>query len=451
MAEEGETAFASSGPATSGTKTAETATATDPTEHEGCGWLVEEGNGGLPSPPQGLFQVMGHLSNVQMNASRANAPSVESEYDDSSIVEADEEGYEEIGVPDATTADVGFFESCTSVVDKVLYPTFNSNGNFVGYEARGNQKIQRSDHDVVSQPNTHNKKYAAMLTFLLFFVAVVSVVYLAWDNERPNSTSSSENVDHEILDYAQITSTTDTNNKTPSKQYHTHPEKEHTPRQTNRPTVEPTIPSKHHTHPQKDHTPRRTESPTASSSSIQDFTSLSDSASSYPLRIPATAVATIKKSHPDDKRGGLQELAVERDERISLIRFDLSSIISDNDVVSRATLKLYLKTHNGDHTTTSVDMLPHGGEWTDQSVSWNNPPNSKESYSVTTFDVAGLPDGVTTHLIEVDVTSAINYEATQNEWVTFKLVAKSSGDLWFASKGWNGGEAVPELVITLAE
>ena len=34
--------------------------------------------------------------------------------------------------------------------------------------------------------------------------------------------------------------------------------------------------------------------------------------------------------------------------------------------------------------------------------------------------------------------------------VTFKLSTESNGDYWFASRKWNGGEAVPELVLTLS-
>eukprot|EP00571_Detonula_confervacea_P011475 CAMPEP_0172303984 /NCGR_PEP_ID=MMETSP1058-20130122/5444_1 /TAXON_ID=83371 /ORGANISM="Detonula confervacea, Strain CCMP 353" /LENGTH=562 /DNA_ID=CAMNT_0013015023 /DNA_START=44 /DNA_END=1732 /DNA_ORIENTATION=- len=445
---------------------------TDANQHEESGrsWAVEDGNS-PPRPPEGLFHV--------------KSP-VKQECDDSSsIFEADGDGLyyggdDEFDHPDATTTgDAGFFESCTSTLDKVLHPTFNSYGNFVGYEARGNQEIQND----LSQRNKPNKKYATMLTLLFFFVAIVSVVYLSGGTKRSSSISSDEPVGHEILDYSQITTTTandtpskqhthpqkehalrhtesptekPTNDAPTSKQHHTHPQKEHALRNSERPTKEPTnMPLEHHihTHPQKDHAPRHSESPTISPSTHHAYTSLADYEADYAsdseLRnMPLIAVAAIKKSHPDDEWGGLEELAVERDERISFVRFDLSSIAKD-DVVVRAKLNLYLKKHSGQDGELNVEKLPHGGNWTDQSVSWNNPPNSTESYSVNSFNVTGLPSGVTKQLIEVDVTSAILYQNTQ-EWVTFKLSAASSGDLWFASKRWNGGEAAPELVVTLA-
>ena len=49
-------------------------------------------------------------------------------------------------------------------------------------------------------------------------------------------------------------------------------------------------------------------------------------------------------------------------------------------------------------------------------------------------------------MVEVDVTSAID---PKDKWVTFKLSNESSEGLNFASAGWNGGEAVPELMVTL--
>lgn len=305
-----------------------------PSEHEELvEWSVEDEEGNevpppsspLSIPPQSLFQVDGHLSNVQMNTARTNVHTVEQkECDDSSaIFEADGDS-----LLDGSDEEIGHTEAMTSVVDKAIFPTFNSNGNFVGYEARGNQDTQNSDHDV-SQARKSNKKYAIMLSLLLFSVAIVSVVYLAGGNRRSSTTSSEQPVGHEVIDFSEIAAAA---NGTPSQHHHAHSQKEHTLRHTDSPTSGPTKMSTkvYHTHPKKDHAPRNSESPTASPLVAHAWTTLADYesvfSSSYQRSIAPIAVATIKKSHPDDEWGGLEELAVERDERISFLRFGLSSI-----------------------------------------------------------------------------------------------------------------------------
>jgi len=222
-----------------------------------------------------------------------------------------------------------------------------------------------------------------------------------------------------------------------------------------------------HTHPKKDHAPMNPESVSSASS---------QSPPSPPSIISMTAVAVVtwSKSRPDELCA-FDDLGVERDERISFVRFDLSSVISpsggsDDVVVSEAVLKLYLKPlivdnddqYEGDNdaavTTVKVDALPHAGEWTDRSISWYRRPQSKASSYVNSFDVVQdeIPPPATDfamvqqpRLYEVDVTSAI--DVTGATTVTFKIHTETTGgDLWFASNKWGGGEAQPALEITLA-
>jgi len=183
--------------------------------------------------------------------------------------------------------------------------------------------------------------------------------------------------------------------------------------------------------------------------------------STHQLRIKPEAVATTKKSHPDDEFSGLQELAVEHGQRVSYLRFAIASNMEEGDnSVRKARLNLYLKAHSGGENTNitlAVKKLPDAGEWIDQSVlgnsllqrvSWNNPPDGKTSYLVDTLQISGLQDGETKRLIELDVTSSLFYQ-TRQDFVTFELAAESVGDLWFVSEQWREGEAAPELVITL--
>jgi len=238
----------------------------------------------------------------------------------------------------------------------------------------------------------------------------------------------------------------------------THKRHTHSDHMSSTPTESPTH-LKQHTHPLTQHPPRHTESPTtppstqvnntsvtASDSDPVNNTSVSTSDSDPLIRIKPSALATIEKSNPDFKNGGLEQLSVEGDERISFIHFDLSLI--SEDVVAKATLNLHVTTHDDDMsaTTVRVEMLPHVWAWSAGSVSWNEPLASEEPFLVDYL--AAVPNPNTTEqLYEVDVTSAI-FRAHQQR-VTFRLSTESSGRLWFASEEWNGGELVPELVIVL--
>ena len=168
-------------------------------------------------------------------------------------------------------------------------------------------------------------------------------------------------------------------------------------------------------------------------------------------------MTTIKKSSPNAKNGGLLHFSVEGDEsaegeeRISFVRFDLSTI-SASDVVARATLSLHLVGHHKksdeEHTfKIDVDALPQGGDWSTGSVSWNDQLECKGSFFVESFSAVPLESSVEKQIYAVDVTSAI---VSTKKWITFKLSTESSGRLDFAGKKWSGGEAVPELMLTMS-
>ena len=173
--------------------------------------------------------------------------------------------------------------------------------------------------------------------------------------------------------------------------------------------------------------------------------------SSLTVTVNPAALATIERSEPDNAFAGLQELGVERDERVSFARFDLSQQPM-NETVVRAALLLYLKSH--DHvdeggTRVSVDLLPNAGGWEEDHVMWNKPPNSTAAVTVNTFFWAGAMGDVELHLIEVDVTSSIlNGSVKAAKEATFRLSTESGGFLFFAGRRWNYGEGVPELAIS---
>lgn len=301
------------------------------------------------------------------------------------------------------------YKSFTSGVDKVLRPT----GSFIEYKARCNQEVPLNRSSRGGSANRLDNKYLAVLTLVLSFVAIASfvfVVILANGGKRRETDLSGHPIDHEVLDFAQIAAAANGTPLSYNQEQRTHPKKEHT----------------------------------------------------HQLHIEPEAVATISKAHPDDHRSGLQELAVERDQRVSFLRFAIASNIEkDDNAVRKATLNLYLKAHSGGESTNialAIKELPSAGEWIDQSlyrnnlfqkrISWNNPPDATAAYLVNILDISGLQEGATKKLIEVDVTEAILCQTTQ-EFITFELVAESDGGLWFASKLWKAGEAEPELVITL--
>ena len=439
-------------------------------------------------------------------------------------------------------------------------PTFTSKGKFIHYEyrAKGNnnnnliqeEEVQASEGGATVKQqfvanelqhtnttnNIHNtsssqqgstttsKRSIWYLVIVTLLVAIIGISSAAIYMTRGGNTNSSSN-----------------NN---SSKEHTHPKKEHDPRNPTTGVVDdydegeennvlpiddpweedPTIPQQQHTHPKVDHsTPhdhpnnRNPTSPVGvtapppppapggdydavynrpfkngqlgiaagstntvtmfDNSDVVDVSSVAESIipstatttgnnnnmfNDGKIHIEANAVSTIIRSNPDYKWEGLQELGIEGDERISYIRFQYRNNDDNDDddapIITKAVLRLYLKTHRDDvdYATVQVSALPYGGIWYDESISWNDPPSSIDEYVVNTFLTKGSPFGV--QLIEVDVTSAIAHPMRKKNddgdddggSVTFKLSTESNGDYWFASRKWNGGEAVPELVLTLS-
>ena len=164
------------------------------------------------------------------------------------------------------------------------------------------------------------------------------------------------------------------------------------------------------------------------------------------LQLKATAMVTIKKDNPDVKTGGQLHLSVEGNHKISFIRFELPSDLGDANV-TKATLNLYSTSHNDELIEVSIAALPHGGKWSDGTVSWNDQLESRDSFVVTSFGALELESGNKKKLYEVDVTSALDLSS---KWITFKLSTESSGRLDFASETWEGGKAVPELMLALS-
>ena len=86
---------------------------------------------------------------------------------------------------------------------------------------------------------------------------------------------------------------------------------------------------------------------------------------------------------------------------------------------------------------------------------WNDPVEDRGSYRVDSFSVTATTGGSEEeqqqHTFEADVTSAIiDYSKVNKHVVTFRLSTKSNERLDFASEGWNGGSAVPELVLVMS-
>jgi len=436
-----------------------------------------------PSPPRELFRSDRHLSHdhsMQQERSYDSSQDVEASGGDGSpLVLGDDESFGNTDSKTAAMSAGSFYESFTSAVDKVLHPTFNSNGTFVGYEARGNQDIplNGSSRGRVGA-RMLNKKYVAML--ILSFVAVISVVFvvlLASGGKKQGGQPTGQ----EALDFAQLSASANT--EPAASPHHSHhsktqrEKKQHEKEQHEKKQREKKEHAKKHQqykdkHPlaeQYKHKKQNSTSPTSSpveydANGVHTLAEVEAHApvnSTHQLRIKPEAVATTKKSHPDDEFSGLQELAVEHGQRVSYLRFAIASNMEEGDnSVRKARLNLYLKAHSGGENTSitlAVKKLPDAGEWIDQSVlgdsllqrvSWNNPPDGTTSYLVDTLQIGGLQDGETKRLIELDVTSSLFYQ-TRQDFVTFELAAESVGDLWFASEQWKEGEAAPELVITL--
>jgi len=243
----------------------------------------------------------------------------------------------------------------------------------------------------------------------------------------------------------------------------THKRHDHSDRQPSTPTEKPT----HNKHNHSDHAPptltgkpthKRHEHDEHTSSELKEShlpspdTSINNSETLAPtsdthVHIKPRALATIEKSNPDFKLGGMDQLGIQRDEILSFLHFSLSSIAGDT--VAKATLNLYLTAYddNMSNITVTVDMLPHVGDWSVGSVSWNEPLDSDDLFLVDYLVALPLATESTERLYEVDVTPAI---IRAHQWVTFRLSTESSGRLSFASKSLDVTEITPTLNITLA-
>ena len=184
------------------------------------------------------------------------------------------------------------------------------------------------------------------------------------------------------------------------------------------------------------------------SSPASDPNGQSESATtdSNTIRITPSALTSIKSSRPKSTDGGKKFLSVDGSDdetRVSFLRFDLSSL-PKHDEVAKATLKLHLTSKHVDiNAKVFVDVLPHGGEWMGDMISWNNPVEEEGLSNLESFSVTGSEQ----KLFEVDVTSAIE---PKMRMVTFKLWTGSVERINFASEDWNGGDSEPELIVSLA-
>jgi len=121
-------------------------------------------------------------------------------------------------------------------------------------------------------------------------------------------------------------------------------------------------------------------------------------------------------------------------------------------VVDSATLHLHLVRGIADSESetvfnVSVHSLPQSSEdWSTGSVSYNEPLESKGEFFVKSFDTVPIDPSTGKMLYMVDVTPGI--DLSQNA-ITFKLSTDSDVRLDFV--GWNGGEALPHLVVTSHE
>lgn len=134
-------------------------------------------------------------------------------------------------------------------------------------------------------------------------------------------------------------------------------------------------------------------------------------------------------------------LSVEGEARVSFVRFDLNAL-SSNDVVSAATLRLYLTTQQNETCTVAVAALPHSGKWHEGTVSWNAPVEERGAYRIGAFEAREAK------WYEVDVTRAIH---PSKKWRTFMISTEDEATVDFAGKAWRGGEMAPVLTVTLSD
>ncbi|KAL9183074.1 hypothetical protein ACHAXT_004861 [Thalassiosira profunda] len=223
------------------------------------------------------------------------------------------------------------------------------------------------------------------------------------------------------------------------------------PQPTNQPTNRPTPrPSTRNPTPNPSRGP--TTRPVALTATVPDTVYLS----------PVVDTSTFR-NRPDKSFQGHSYLSVKGGGRSSsFLRFNLSSLRGQR--VAQAVLRLYsLNGEAGGLGQIDVDMLPNAGIWAGNAVTWDNPVQSAQAYTVGSFSAVGydvrtdLDASPTLH--EVDVTRAFRgtYNALDSFGVvTFELLSsiESPGRVDFASNEYSGrlrqANIHPELVIVRA-
>ncbi|KAL9183098.1 hypothetical protein ACHAXT_004885 [Thalassiosira profunda] len=223
------------------------------------------------------------------------------------------------------------------------------------------------------------------------------------------------------------------------------------PQPTNRPTNRPT-PRPSTRNPTSNPSRRPTPRPIAPTATVSDTVYLS----------PVVDTSTFR-NRPDKSFQGHSYLSVKGGGRSSsYLRFNLSSLRGQR--VAQAVLRLYsVNGEAGGLGQIDVDMLPNAGIWAGNDVTWDNPVQSAQAYTVGSFSALGydvrtdLDASPTLH--EVDVTGA--FRGTFNALdsfgvVTFELFSsiESPGRVDFASSEYSGrlrqANIHPELVIVRA-
>jgi hypothetical protein len=408
-----------------------------------------------PRPPEGVFRALGAMTSgdrgddadanddddkddderIRRRArdllGEAKGGGVDVDYDDYDDAEARPKGVD--GTPDDT-----------------LTPRFSETGKFVGYESRGTCIEDRGVADILFNGTTRDVKDAfrrnrrcrgTIMGFAIFIFAVIValIFFLVGDliGTAVRNGGSSSQQSSAVADGG-------------DGKAHTHPKMNHT---------RPPNHSPSHASPMDPTAVIPGQAP-ASSPAMTSYpptyrgtpTSGISSTETYDPR----ALATIKRNEPDNKFAGLQELGVERDQRVSFVRFDLSEHQYDVDEVFDAKLLLNLISHDQideGGTKVDVDVLPYAGGWIEDTLTWNSPPNTTDAATTNTFLWAGEMGDVEFHLLEVDVTAAVLSSVVTTTRgandVTFRLSTESGGFLFFASRRWNNGDGMPTLVIRL--
>jgi len=411
-----------------------------------------------PAPPEGVFQA---LKNAGGN--NVDDDDVDDERDERIRQRARDllDGGGEGGGGDDNDEELAH-TGVDGTPDDALTPRFSKSGKFVGYESRtpiedrgvADIMFNGSPQDVKDAFRRNKRCRGLLAGFSIFFFALAigltffmvgDLIGMAIEKDLPGQSLA--DADSAVAEGGE-------------KKEHTHPKMNHT---------KPPAHSPSHSSPAGSPTaviPAQSPASTPSQASPYDPMA-SQYAQTYPptgrgmpteeisrvVTVDPAALATIKRAEPDDRFDGIEELGVEKNERVSFVRFDLSQQLGNNathDVVY-ATLLLYLKSHDDvdeGGTRILVELLPNAGAWVEDTVSWNDPPNATGAVAVTTHTWAG-ESFEEFHPIELDVKAAIlNVAVNATREATFRLSTESEGFLFFHGRKWNSGEGMPELAIS---